>query len=135
VCLCKANAAKLLKMKHFHCFENQFIILNYESSSDSVVTDHKMCDRSSVLGRVIRFSLSCRFQTGAAVHPASFQKIPSVKRSRREPDHPPSSSAEVKKEWSHTSYIPYVFTAWCLMSTMETLLYLTYQLSTVKMFC
>jgi hypothetical protein len=38
-----------------------------------------------------------------------------VKRPRREADHSPPSSAEVKNAWSYTSTPPYVFIAWCLV--------------------
>jgi hypothetical protein len=38
-----------------------------------------------------------------------------VKRSGRESDHSPPSSAEVKNAWSYTSTSQYVFMAWCLV--------------------
>jgi hypothetical protein len=38
-----------------------------------------------------------------------------VKRPWREADHSPTSSAEVKNEWSCTSIPQYVFMAWCLV--------------------
>jgi hypothetical protein len=63
------------------------------------------------------------------VHPmmhraAAIQKIqwapralfPGVKRPRREADHSPPASAEVKKTWISTSTPPYAFMAWCLIS-------------------
>jgi hypothetical protein len=40
---------------------------------------------------------------------------PGVKRPRREADHSPPSSAEVKNAWSYTSTPPYVFMAWYLL--------------------
>jgi len=36
-----------------------------------------------------------------------------AKRQRRDADHPPPSSAEVKNEWSYTSTPQYAFMAWC----------------------
>jgi hypothetical protein len=38
-----------------------------------------------------------------------------IKRSGREADHSPQSSAEVKNGWSYTSTPQYVFMAWCLV--------------------
>jgi hypothetical protein len=40
---------------------------------------------------------------------------PDVKRPRREADHSPASTAEVKNAWSYTSTPPYVFMAWYLV--------------------
>jgi hypothetical protein len=40
---------------------------------------------------------------------------PRVKRSGRETDRSPLSSAEVKNMWSYTSPSQYVFMAWCLI--------------------
>jgi hypothetical protein len=56
-------------------------------------------------------------QTASEVHPAfypmgtrgSFSQA--VKRPRREADHSPPASAEVKKMWIYTSIPPYVFIA------------------------
>jgi hypothetical protein len=42
-----------------------------------------------------------------------------VKRSGREADHSPLSSAEVNNAWSYTSTPQYVFMAWCLVKHME----------------
>ena len=55
------------------------------------------------------FSVSV--QTGPAAHPALCTKVAGslswgVKRPGRGVDHPPPSSAEVKKEWSYTSTVP-----------------------------
>jgi hypothetical protein len=47
-----------------------------------------------------------------------------VKRPRREADHSPPSSTEVKNAWSYTSNPPYVFMAWCLVKAQGQL-YLT----------
>jgi hypothetical protein len=41
---------------------------------------------------------------------------PGVKRPKREADHSPPTSAEVKKTWIYTSTPPYVFMAYCLIS-------------------
>jgi hypothetical protein len=41
---------------------------------------------------------------------------PGVKRSGREVDHSPPTSAEVKKMWIYTSISPYVFMTLCLIS-------------------
>jgi hypothetical protein len=49
----------------------------------------------------------------------------------READNLPPSNAEVKNVWSYTSTHPYVFTAWCLLSTGATLLYLQYFIAEV----
>jgi hypothetical protein len=62
--------------------------------------------------------VSYRVQTGSAAHPASYPmgiggSFPEVKQTGREADHSPPSSAEVKKEWSYTSTLPYVFMTWC----------------------
>jgi hypothetical protein len=38
-----------------------------------------------------------------------------VKRPRREADHSPPSSAEVKKPWSYTSTPQYAYMPWCLV--------------------
>jgi hypothetical protein len=42
---------------------------------------------------------------------------PAVKQPKREADHSLLSSAEVKNAWSYTSTPPYVFTAWCFVSS------------------
>ena len=51
--------------------------------------------------------------TGPGVHPASCTmgtgSFPGVKRPRRGLNHPPTSSAEVKKEWRYTSTAPLGF--------------------------
>jgi hypothetical protein len=54
-----------------------------------------------------------------------------VKRPRREADHSPPSSAEVKNAWSYTSTPQYVFMAWCLVKhrdnfTFTLVYYITY---------
>jgi len=38
-----------------------------------------------------------------------------IKRSGREADHSPPSTAEVENTWSYTSIPQYVFIAWCLV--------------------
>jgi hypothetical protein len=47
--------------------------------------------------------------------------FPGIKQPGREADHSPPSSAEVKKEWSYTSTAPFVFMAYCLISTSDNL--------------
>jgi hypothetical protein len=46
---------------------------------------------------------------------------PELKRPGREADHSPPTSAEIKKTWIYTSTPPYVFMAWCVVSTGTTL--------------
>jgi hypothetical protein len=41
--------------------------------------------------------------------------IPGVKRSGREADHSPPSSAKVRNAWSYIFLSQYVFMAWCLV--------------------
>jgi hypothetical protein len=55
-------------------------------------------------------------QTGSGAHPASYTigtdaLFPGVKRPRREADHSPPVSAEVKNTWVYTSIPPYDFMA------------------------
>jgi hypothetical protein len=63
------------------------------------------------------FSLLHVLQTDSVAHPASYiQWVPGalssgVKRSGREADHSPPTSAEIKKMWIYTSTTPYVFMA------------------------
>jgi hypothetical protein len=64
------------------------------------------------------FSLHHRVQNGSGAHPASYPmgtrgSFLGVKRPRREADHSPPSSAEVKNAWSYTSTPQYAFMAWC----------------------
>jgi hypothetical protein len=47
-------------------------------------------------------------QAGSGVHPASYPVGTGVHSSRRQPDHSPPSSAEVKNAWSFSSTPPYV---------------------------
>jgi hypothetical protein len=42
-----------------------------------------------------------------------------VRRTEREADHSPPSSAEVKNAWCYTSTHQYVFMAWCLVKHMD----------------
>jgi hypothetical protein len=60
------------------------------------------------------FSLLHVVQTGSGVHSDSYPmgtggSFPGVKRSGREADHSPLTSAEVKKTWVYTSTPPYAF--------------------------
>jgi hypothetical protein len=62
------------------------------------------------------FSLLQIVQNGSEVHPTSYPMgtgalSPGVKRPRREVDHSPPTSAEVKKMWIYTSTSTYAFMA------------------------
>jgi hypothetical protein len=64
-----------------------------------------------VLAGAGNFSLHHPNQTGSGAHPASYPmgtrgSFPGVKRPRREADHSPPPSAEVKNAWSYTSTPP-----------------------------
>jgi hypothetical protein len=66
------------------------------------------------------FSLHHCLQTDSGAHPASYPMgtrgfFLGVKRSGREADHSPPSSAEVKNAWSYTSFPHCIFMAWCLV--------------------
>jgi hypothetical protein len=69
--------------------------------------------RSSSPGRGKNFSLLYVIQTGSWEHPASYPMgdTAGVKRPRREADHSPPTSVEIKKTWVYTSTPPYVFIA------------------------
>jgi hypothetical protein len=76
--------------------------------------------RDRFLAGARNFSLQHRAQNGSGAHQPPIQWAPGalslgVKRPRREADHPPPSSAEVKNAWSYTSTPQYVFMAWCLV--------------------
>jgi hypothetical protein len=45
---------------------------------------------------------------------------PEVKRPRREANHSPLSSADVKNAWNYTFISPNVFMAWCLIKRRDT---------------
>jgi hypothetical protein len=71
-------------------------------------------------GRGKRNFLLSGVQTDTRAHPSCCPMgisdfIPGVNRQRRETDHPPPSSAEVKNMWSYISIPPYVFILWCLI--------------------
>jgi hypothetical protein len=62
------------------------------------------------------FSLLRNIQTGPGAHPVSYPMdnggpFSGVKRPRREADHSPPTSAEVKKTWIYTSPPLYAFMA------------------------
>jgi hypothetical protein len=62
------------------------------------------------------FSLLHIVQTDSGVHPTFYPmgtrgSFPGVKRQRREADHSPTTSAEVKKMWIYTSTPPYAVMA------------------------
>jgi hypothetical protein len=52
---------------------------------------------------------------------------PGVKQPRREADHSPPTSAEIKKTWVYTSTPPQVFMAQCLISYVQVQIYVTLQ--------
>jgi hypothetical protein len=63
-----------------------------------------------------KLSLSHIIQTGSGIHPTSYPMVsgplsPGVKRPRRESDHSPPTTAEVKKMLIYTSTPPYAFMA------------------------
>jgi hypothetical protein len=74
-----------------------------------------MDDQGYILGKDNSgiFSLRQRIQTGFGAHPTSCPV--GTRGPRRETDHSPSSSAEVKTAWSYTSTPQYVFMASCLV--------------------
>jgi hypothetical protein len=77
-----------------------------------------MWSRDSAAWSVVRVSVEAenfsphhRVQTGSGVHPASYPMVTrdyflGVKQPRREADHSPPSSAEVKNVWIYTSTPP-----------------------------
>jgi hypothetical protein len=72
--------------------------------------------RVRILVRARIFTSSCR-PDRPRFHPTSYPVVPGalsprVKRPRREADHLPPTSAEVKKTWMYTSNPPYVFMAY-----------------------
>jgi len=75
-------------------------------------------DRGSIPGRdEDTFSLSLRAQIDSGAHSSSIQWVPvalspDVKRPGCEVDHSPTSGATIKKAWSYTSALPYVFMAY-----------------------
>jgi hypothetical protein len=82
------------------------------------------------------FSLHHHVQNGSGTHPASYPMgtrdfSVGVKRPRREADHSPPSSAEVKNAQSYTSAPQYAFVVWCQVkrSTGTTLPYIYIQIS------
>jgi hypothetical protein len=82
----------------------------------------------SILGRGRSFSLlQCPYRlcahcffypvgtTDSFAGNKAIQWVPGIKRPRREADHSPLSSDEVKYAWNYTSISPSVFMAWCLI--------------------
>jgi hypothetical protein len=65
--------------------------------------------RSSSPSRVKNFLFSTSSRPALGSTKLPLQWIPGVKRTRREADHLPPTSAEVKKTWIYTSTPPYVF--------------------------
>jgi hypothetical protein len=65
----------------------------------------------SISGGTGNFSLHHRVKNGSEAHPASYPmgnrgSFPGGKAARREADHSPPPSAEVKNAWSYTSTSP-----------------------------
>jgi hypothetical protein len=67
--------------------------------------------RSSSRGRVQNFLFYKSYRPALGSTQPPIQWVPGVKRPRREVDHSPPTSAEVKKMWIYTSTPPYTFTA------------------------
>jgi hypothetical protein len=71
------------------------------------------------------FSLRYCVQTAPRTHPASrpvgtWRSFPhKAKRFESQADHSPSSSAEIRNEWSYTSTSLYVFMASCLIKQKD----------------
>jgi hypothetical protein len=76
--------------------------------------------RNSSPGRVknFDFSISSRPNVGPTRPPVEY--VPGVKRQGREADHSPSTNVVVKKTWIYTFTPPYVFIAYCLVTSTET---------------
>jgi hypothetical protein len=53
------------------------------------------------------YSLLHGVQTDSGSHPASYPLDTGIKRPRREADHSPPASVEVKKMWIYTSTLPH----------------------------
>jgi hypothetical protein len=64
--------------------------------------------RSSSPGRVKNFLFSTSSRPALGPTQTPIQCVPRVKRPRREADHSPATSAEIKKMWIYTS-LPYTF--------------------------
>jgi len=65
----------------------------------------------SIPGRA-KFSLFWNVQTGYEATQLPVRWVPGLKRPRREADHAPSTSAQIKNEWSYISTTPRAFIAW-----------------------
>jgi hypothetical protein len=71
------------------------------------------------------------YQTGSGAHPFSYAMGSrglswGVTRQRREADHSPPTSTEVKKTWIYTSTTSNAFMAWCLVKRAATTVHLLY---------
>jgi hypothetical protein len=87
--------------------------------------------RGSNLGRVKNFNFSTSSRSALRSIQPPIQWVPAVlytgiKRQRREADHSPPISAEVKKTWIYTSTPPYAFMAQRLICQAQRQLYLYY---------
>jgi hypothetical protein len=97
----------------------KFWFQKYTSSSVGIATGYGLDDlgeREFEYRQGKKFSLLHIVQTGSGVHPTSYKmgtggSFPEVKRQRREADHSPPTSAEVKKMWIYTSTPLYAFMA------------------------
>jgi hypothetical protein len=89
-------------------------------SAVGIATGYGLDDRGfgvrvSVGSKIFSFLV---VQTGSGAHPASYPmgtrgSFSGGKAPRREADHSPPASAEVKKMWIYTSTPPYAFMAQC----------------------
>jgi hypothetical protein len=89
-------------------------------SSGGIATSYGLDGWGSIPSRGSDFSLFISVQTGYGTHPVSCPmgtggSFPGVKRSEREVDHSPLSSAEVKNGEAATP-LPDVFMEWCLIN-------------------
>jgi hypothetical protein len=107
------------------CSNNELLLETGEPGLRSWYTDWLWAGRprgwssGPGVGKNLHFSVSSR-QAPGPTQPL-IQWVPGalslrVNRQRREADHSPPSSVEVKKMWTYTSTPPYVFMALCLIS-------------------
>jgi hypothetical protein len=101
-------------------------ILSISWAVVGIATGYGLYDRGIGVpspGRVknFLFSVSSRPALGSTQHP--IQWVPRVKRPRREADHSPPTSAEVKKIWIYTSTPSYAFIGTNLPFILHILVY------------
>jgi hypothetical protein len=95
-------------------FQRYVLIRKSRDSSVGIALRYELDDRCSRVrfpAGAGSFSPHYRVQNGSVAHPASYTMVPGalslvVKRSGREADHSPPSSAEVKNARSYTSTPP-----------------------------